>query len=92
MHNLEIYVIMCYKEIYLNGIPAVGNLTEINLISETHKLSGNVTEILTEILTEMLNMNITRNSVINGITGYNPEILKRNRNSGQNPRNSGQCT
>ena len=57
MRNSEIYVITCYAEIYLNGIPPVGNLTEINLISETCKLRGNVTEILTEILTEMLNGN-----------------------------------
>ena len=47
MRNLEIYVIMCYEEIYLNWIPTVGNLTEINSIAETCKLRGNVTEILT---------------------------------------------
>ena len=40
----------------------------------------------------MLNVNITGNSVINGITGNNPEISKRNRNSGQNLGNSGQST
>ena len=43
MRILEIYVITCYEEIYLNGIPTVGNLTEINSISETRKLRGNVT-------------------------------------------------
>ena len=55
MRNLEIYVITCYAEIYLNRIPTVKNLTEINSISETHKLRRNVTEILME----MLNGNIT---------------------------------
>ena len=50
MHNSEIYVIMCYAEIYLNGILIVGNVTEINSISETCKLRGNVMEILTEML------------------------------------------
>ena len=50
MCNLEIYVITCYAEIYLNGIPTVRNLTEINSISKTRKLRGNVTEILMELL------------------------------------------
>jgi len=36
----------------------------------------------------MLNVNITGNSVINGIPVNNPEILKRNGNSSQNPGNS----
>ena len=40
---------------------------------------------------EMLNRNGTENkyenSVINGITGNDPEIPKRKGNSGQNPRN-----
>ena len=53
------------------GIPTVGNLTEINLTSETRKFRGNVMEILTEISTEMLNRNSTGNSGINGITGNN---------------------
>ena len=50
MRNSEIYVITCYAEIYLKGILTVGNLTEINSISETRKLRGNVTEILMEML------------------------------------------
>ena len=35
----------------------------------------------------LLNRNKYKNSIINGITGNNPEILKRNGNSGQNPGN-----
>jgi len=38
----------------------------------------------------MLNINIAKKSVINGITGNNPEILKTNGNSSQNPGNSSQ--
>ena len=49
MRNSEIYVITCYAEIYLNGIPTVGNLMEINSISETRKLRRNIAEILTEM-------------------------------------------
>ena len=82
-------------EIDLNRITTVGNLTEINLTSETRKFRGN----LTEILTEMLNGNGTGNKYkISGITGItritqnNPEFLKRNGNSGQNSGNSGQST
>ena len=55
------------------------NVTEINCTSETRKLRVN--------LMEMLNRNGTRNkyeiSGITGITGNNPEILKRNGTSGQ---------
>ena len=61
MRNSEIYVITCYAEIYLNGIPTVGNLTEINLISETRKLRGNITEILSELLNGNAERNITGN-------------------------------
>ena len=35
--------IPCSAEIDLNGIPTVGNLTEINRASETRKFRGNVT-------------------------------------------------
>ena len=71
--------IPCSAEIELTGILTVGNVTEINCTSETRKLRVN--------LMEMLNRNGTRNkyeiSGITGITGNNPEILKRNGNSGQ---------
>ena len=50
MHDMEIYAITCYAEIYLNGIPTVGNLMEIDSISETRKLRGNVMEILVDML------------------------------------------
>ena len=50
-------VITCSAEIDLNGITTVGNLTEINLTSETQKFRGN----LTEILMEMLNRNSGQN-------------------------------
>ena len=79
MRNLEISGIPCLAEIDLNRIPTVGNLTEINRVSETRKFSGNVMEILTEVL----NGNKYK---ISGITRNNPEILKTNGNSGQNPR------
>ena len=83
MHKPENSVIPCSAEIDLNGITNVGNLTEINLTSETRKFRGN----LTEILTEMLNGNGTGNkykiSGITGITRNNPEISKRIGNSGQ---------
>ena len=80
MHKLENSVIQCSAEIDLNRITTVGNLTEINLTSETQKFRGN----LTEILTEMLNRNVTGNKYeISRITGNNLEILKRNRNSGK---------
>ena len=49
MRNLEISAITCYAEFWTSGIPTVGNLTEINLISENPELRGNVTEILTEL-------------------------------------------
>ena len=45
MSNSEIYAITCYAE-----FRTVGNLTEINPISENPELQGNVTEILTELL------------------------------------------
>ena len=81
--------IPCFTKIDLTWIPAVGNVTEINCTSKTRKLHGNYTEILTE----MLNRNGTGNKYkISGITGNNPEISKRNGNSGQNPGNSGQST
>ena len=77
--------IPCSAEIDLTGIPTVGNVMEINCTSKTRKLRGN----LTEILTEMLNGNGTRSKYkIFGITRNNPEISKRNGNSGQNPGNS----
>ena len=79
MRKPENSVIMCSAEIDLNGITTVRNLTEINCTSET---PGNYAEILTE----MLNRNGTGNkykiSGITGITGNNPEILKKN----QKPR------
>ena len=40
----------------------------------------------------MLNRNKYEISGINGITRNNPDIPKRNRNSGQNPGNSGEST
>ena len=49
MRNSEIYVITCYAEFWTPGIPTVGNLTEINSISENPELRGNLTEILTEL-------------------------------------------
>ena len=89
MRKPENSVIPCSMEIDLTRIPTVGNVTEINLTSKTQKFRGN----LTEILTEMLNRNVTGNKYeISGITGNNLEILKRNRNSGQNPGNSDQST
>ena len=89
MRKPENCVIPCSAEIDLNKITTVGNLKEINLTSETRKFRGN----LTEVLTEMLNGNGTGNKYeISRITGNNPEILKRNRNSGQNLGNSGQST
>ena len=42
-------IIPCFAKIYVNGIPTVGNLTEINWTSETRKFPGNLTEILTEM-------------------------------------------
>ena len=75
--------IPCFAKISLTGIQTV---MEINCTSETRKLRRNLTEILTEILTEMLNGNGNGNkykiSGITGITGTNPEITKRNGNSG----------
>ena len=66
-----------------SGIPEF-RLTELNCTSKTPELRGN----LMEILTEMLYGNGTGNkygiSVINGITGFNPEITKRTGNSHQN--------
>ena len=92
MRKTENSSIPCSAEINLTGIPTVGNVTEINCTSKTRKLCGN----LTDTLTEMLNRNGTGNkyeiSGITGITGNNPEILKTNGNSGQNPGNSGQST
>ena len=81
MRKPENSIILCSADIDLNRITTVGNLTEINLTSETRKFCGN----LTEILTEMLNRNKYKISGITGISGNNPEILKRNGNSGQNP-------
>ena len=49
MHNSEIYAITCYAEFWTSGILTVGNLMEINLISENPELHGNLTEILTEL-------------------------------------------
>ena len=49
MRNSEIYAITCYAEFRTSIIPTVGNLTEINLISENPELRGNLTEILTEL-------------------------------------------
>ena len=92
MRKPENSFIPCSTEIDLTGILTVRNVTEINCTSKTQKLRGN----LTAILMEMLNGNGIGNkykiSRITKITGNNPEILKRNRNSGQNPRNSSQST
>ena len=74
MRNSEIYIITCYAEIDLNGIPTVLNLTEINRASETRKFLVNVMEILTEIL--------NRNPVEN-----NPEITKRTGITGNYEKN-----
>ena len=49
MRNWEIYAIPCYLEFRNSGIPTDGNLTEINCISETPELQGNLMEILTEL-------------------------------------------
>ena len=70
-------IIPCFAKIDLNGIPTVGNLTEINwTFKETQKLLRNLTEILTEMLNGngtrnnrqelLLNGNKYKNSVING--------------------------
>ena len=50
MCKSENSVILCSAEIDLTRIPTVGNVTEINCISETRKFRGNLTEILTEML------------------------------------------
>ena len=50
MRNSEISGIPCSTEIDLNGIPTIGNVTEINRASETRKLRRNVTAILMEML------------------------------------------
>ena len=57
MHWPEISVIPCFAKIHLNGIPTVGNLTEINWTFKTRKFPGN----LIKILMEMLNGNGTGN-------------------------------
>ena len=49
IRNSEIYAITCYAEFWTSGIPTVGNLAELNLISKNPELRGNVTEILTEL-------------------------------------------
>ena len=49
MRNSERYAITCYVEFRTSGIPTVGNLTEINLISENPELRGNLMEILMEL-------------------------------------------
>ena len=50
MRKLENSVIPCSAEIDLNGIPTVGNLTEINRTYIIRKLRRNLMEILTEML------------------------------------------
>ena len=53
MRKPENSVIPCSAEINLNGIMTVGNLTEINLTSETRKFPRYLTEILTEMVPEI---------------------------------------